>query len=157
MVFLAVWALASCLPPSRLFCVLLRMEPTPRPTMSEGAICLPGLGRWPGVCSAACLSPSPYHGAFSAPGPVRDSAGDVRGAQGRAPDQRGVVEGYPETRSPELRVEMRVSCLRGGRERGEVKPWAFLEKERSFECGWSTLLAGVRGVHEQVFKGASET
>lgn len=54
--FLAVWALVSCPPPSRLFCILLHVELTPCPTMSEGPVCLQGLGQWPGVRSAVCLS-----------------------------------------------------------------------------------------------------
>lgn len=53
----------------------------------------------------------------------------MRGAQGKEPDQQGVMEGSPEKGAPELRVEMRLSCLRGERERGEVRPWAFLGKE----------------------------
>ena len=58
----------------------------------------------------------------------------MRGAQGKEPDQQGVMEGSPEKGAPELRVEMRLSCLRGERERGEVRPWAFLGKEFLFDA-----------------------
>lgn len=92
--FLAVWALVSAAS-SRLFCILLHVGRPPAPRMSEGPVCLQGLGQW---LACAPLSASPPH-PVTVPSLRLALLGtvlrDVRG-RGRSLTSGGSREGSPE-------------------------------------------------------------